>query len=39
MEKPIASAVLEALIKALLVAGAVFLAFVAAIFDLAKKSG
>lgn len=39
MEKPVASAVLELLIKALFVVGAVFLAFVAAIFDLAKKSG
>lgn len=38
MEKPIALAVLEVLIKALLVVGAVFLAFISAIFDLAKES-
>ena len=38
MEKPVALAVLEVLIGALLIVGAVFLAFVSAIFDLAKKS-
>ena len=39
MEKPVASTVIEVLLKALIIVGAVFLAFVAAIFDLAKKSG
>ena len=38
MVKPITLVVLEVLIKALLVAGVVFLAYVSAVLELAKKS-
>ena len=38
MGKPVASTILEMLIKALIIVGAAFLAFVSTIFDLAKKS-